>query len=412
MLNPKRLFAAGLVLLAVLMPMDRIPAQLLSPLYIASLALLLQLPLRLLWQRGLNLGGYGTYSIALLLPAIWTVAAASLAVMPNLAWGLVYLLGLLLLRSWLVATFTDQRQLRWFEQTTLAVAALVAGFGYYQFLADVTGWAPAWLQQNYTSSGSYIFPRVHSTAQEPLYLAHYLFLPLGILLSRFARAAAKKAEAVLFVATLALFITTVARGAYIALLIAGLLMAAAVRRRDWLLRVGGLSMIALLLAFAMVKIPGYLKQQDSLASFTSHAADTDDSSVVSRYLLWSRGVGAIKAHPVTGYGPGGTKAYLETQGHSDWVQDSFNNDYITLLAEQGLVAALFYLPLVSLLLAAIVASWWRRFAGHAGPYAFAFGAMAIQAATFSSILLLRTWVVIGLLLAAYRIDRATAATTA
>jgi len=59
----------------------------------------------------------------------------------------------------------------------------VSLFGYFQFFADLLG-APtsiSLLKQTYTKA-IFGFPRVHSTAQEPLYFAGMLFLPIFICL--------------------------------------------------------------------------------------------------------------------------------------------------------------------------------------------------------------------------------------
>jgi hypothetical protein len=80
-----------------------------------------------------------------------------------------------------------------------------------------------------------------------------------------------------------------------------------------------------------------------------------------------------------------------------------NNDFLTYVSEAGLVGVALAVPLVWLIVRALRATVRARLDHPAAPYAFALVGMALEGSVFQSLLLLRTWVVIGLLLAAARI---------
>ena len=80
-----------------------------------------------------------------------------------------------------------------------------------------------------------------------------------------------------------------------------------------------------------------------------------------------------------------------------------NNDYLAYLSEMGLVGLLLTLPLIWFVLRALWGVIRARLDHPSSPYAFALVGMAFEANAFHSLLLLRTWVVIALLVAGARL---------
>lgn len=413
-ISPK-LFTAGLVLTAALLPLDRLNNLATSFPYAATVALLLmiQYPLVVLvTRRQLRLSP--VIALAMGLPLVAAAVSSGTAYSPALAWSTTSLLVFVVLRGWLVAQFGSLKQLEVFEKAVLVVAGLVAVFGLYQFVGDLYGLSGAWtgLLARYSSTATYPFPRVQSVALEPLYLAHYLLLPVGIMLVRALRRGFQVhwAEKLNLVLMLAVFLLTLSRGAILGLVLS--LVVLVVGARSWKL-VGYLArygLLAVLLTAAMVAWAGSVQKQSTVSIFAGHAVDLNDESARTRYDLWPQAIEIFREHPLDGVGPYNSRllvhdtAPLSNENEVAKLQP-LNNDYLALLAEEGVVGILLVLPLVGLVLVAMRAVWRRRFQHPAGAYAFALVGMAFEANAFHSILLLRTWIVVGLLMAGWRLAR-------
>ena len=150
----------------------------------------------------------------------------------------------------------------------LWVAVAVVGFGYYQYVTDVFGLSQSWtfLKPMYSSAGFCTFPRVPVRARAALPGPLPVPLPLGILLVRFVRQ--KKAslfEKIVLVATLALFMVSLSRGAMLGLLLA--LTATLVVARSWpLLKHLALSAVpAMLIVLALLLLAGAVQEAETVA---------------------------------------------------------------------------------------------------------------------------------------------------
>ncbi|GAA1391418.1 hypothetical protein GCM10009661_83840 [Catellatospora chokoriensis] len=414
------------------MPLDRVQNLATSPPYLSLIALLLLL------QRGAVLAweGYRSKSrfrphvgtaLAFGLPAIAAGIATATAFNRNVAVAAAVLFCFVLLRGWALARYVRQQDLELFENALLWVSAVVVAFGYYQYIGDVLGLPQSWtlLRGSYASMSTYPFPRVQSFALEPLYLAHYLFLPVGVLMVRFLRRKrAPLVEQVLLVFTLGLFLLTLSRGAILGIALALVLMLAVAR--SWrlighLLKVTG---FAVVIVFAMLSLVGIAQSMrapetpnadgstpstaTAVDAFTSHAVDLNDGSARTRYDLWPTTIDMFTEHPFTGVGPNNSRVLL--QGGSDSITPDeasllqpVNNDYLAYLSEMGLVGLVLTLPLIFYVLRALWGVVRARLDHPSGPYAFALVGMAFEANAFHSLLLLRTWVVLALLIAGARL---------
>ncbi|GAH66490.1 unnamed protein product, partial [marine sediment metagenome] len=114
----------------------------------------------------------------------------------------------------------DKVQLKKVLNALMLTYLLVTIFGIYQFLGDIVGLPPelTGLRDLYTKE-VLGFPRVQSTALEPLYFANFLLLPFCLILSVFLTKSVKVKS--WFLAGLVMLgglnlVLTVSRGAYIA----------------------------------------------------------------------------------------------------------------------------------------------------------------------------------------------------
>jgi O-antigen ligase len=224
---------------------------------------------------------------------------------------------------------------------------------------------------------------------------------------------------ILFIATAALFILTVARSATIGLIISGLVFLWGLdqlnKHRDYLKFIAKAWGSALLLALVLVLVSGVVaifipknaihndSGLSSLKLFGGHAVDVNDGSARTRYDLWPKSIGLIEKHPLEGAGANNSRIELNIekwrQGAAPNRLQPFNNDLIALAVDLGLLALVFFGPLFAFLLRAFYQLFKKGWNSIAAPFALILVGMLIQGNFFQSLLLTRLWVVIGLLLA-------------
>lgn len=417
------MFVAGLAIVAVLMPLGRLPNPPESPPYVSMvlLPLLMQRMVLMAWdsyrQRD---GGWPSarMAVAFALPLVAAIAATVTAFNVSVAWAASILLFSALLRGWVLAQYVREREFRVFENFVLWMTVVVTVFGFFQFFGDTFGVPQTWtlLEDRYTSAAAFPFPRVQAFALEPLYLAHYLFLPIGILLVR--RWRTRKAsilEQVLLIAVIAVMLLTLSRGGILGLLLCGLVMTAVTRSWRELLYFARSVAVAFAIVVGMLSLAGAVpnayantSNAGALDAFASHAADLNEDSARTRYDLWPGTTQIFLDHPVLGVGPNNSRLLLQDGTPTSTADEAagmqpVNNDYLAYLSEMGLIGILLTLPLIWLVLRSLWGVVRARFDHPSAPYAFALLGMAFQANSFHSLLLLGTWVVIGLLIAGARL---------
>ncbi len=405
-------FPAGLIITAALMPLDRIANLATSPPYLSLIALIL-LAIRpalelLTHPRNIWSTLKPLLSFAVLSVLIGAILSSFMSIDKAATYSALVLLLFVSARAWFMAVFTGSSDLSVFENAVLIVSVPVILFGFYQFIADVLGLSQAFtfLIPRYSSVATYSFPRIQSTALEPLYLAHYLMLPIGILAVRAAKRSLLKRELLLLIGLFVAFFITNSRGAILGLLLALFIAAVSIRNRKWLGIIICSILASLVIVTAFVGFAGQVHRKNSVGSFATHAIDLGDESARTRYDLWPKSIDIFLNHPITGVGFYNSRHAIHPELPASTPINKLqplNNDYLAYLAETGLVGILLILPLAFLVIKRIWTVIKYRFVHPSSPYAFAFIGMAFQANAFHSILLLRTWVVIALLLAGQRI---------
>lgn len=417
LLSP-RFFVVALVLTAIIMPLDRVRNMATTPPYLSLIVLLmlLQRPLLWGWQKLKYKTGQSPdklLALAFALPALSALVSTYTAYNRTVAIVATLLLVFVLIRGWVLAQYIRARELEIFERAVLIVTVVVLVFGFYQYIGDVFGLPQSWtlLKAHYSATSTYPFPRIQSFALEPLYLAHFLFLPIGILLVKFHRQeSANRYEEALLAVTLAVFILTLSRGAILGLLVTLAAFMAVARSWRLVLYTAKHIAVAVLIVALMLVLAGNVKKSSTIGVFADHAIDLNDGSARTRYDLWPVTIKIFLDHPLTGVGPNNSRILLHDGGadipnaRANRYQP-VNNDYLAYLSEEGVLGIVCILPLLWL----IGRSFWEtvrsRLKHPSAPYALALAGMAIQANAFHSLLLLRTWVVIGLLLAGVQLVR-------
>jgi O-antigen ligase len=297
-----------------------------------------------------------------------------------------------------------QRILKWFFASFL----LVTVFGIYQFVGDFIGLPPelTGLRELYTKD-VLGFPRVQSTALEPLYFANYLLVPLSVLLSLFLMRdrTFSTPKLLLFIGLGGVnLVLTVARGGYIAfaVCVAVLFFIHFFRLCTWRNFFYG-SLAVIITAFVAVRLIGF----DTISTqFLGHVTNLfSGASYNERVEMFSIAKRAWTDHPLVGIGPGSFGPYAS---HHPYIVPEHgwnivNNEYLELLAENGT----FGLVLMLCVFAIVVIRSIKALLRVRDPYVKAvlsgvfagFLGILVQYNTFSILYIVHIWFTIGLLLA-------------
>lgn len=240
----------------------------------------------------------------------------------------------------------------------LAGAMVVALFGIFQFLGDSVGLPESvtLLKRGYGSI-TFGFARVQGASQEPLYFANYIFIPLLISVSMLVGGKLKEViprwAGVLLIILLSLnFILAISRGAILAAAIVFVLFV--IFRYKKLLTVRVL-IPATVLVFMIITgaYLGLLRSEPrAIDEFVGHLFVNDakvGESVVSRLGAIDQAADLFWDNPILGVGIGNFGP--ATQGDTGEVPEGgwfiVNNEYLELLAENGIVGFIIFALLIT-----------------------------------------------------------------
>ena len=295
---------------------------------------------------------------------------------------------------------------------------IVCLFGFWQYFADLGGISSKWtlLQEHYTLK-IFGFPRVHSTFLEPLLMANFLLIPICLIISLWLKKQIKtKFFAPLLTIFLVIFIVTISRGAYLALLVAGIFLVIFAFKEIFQWRKILLLLLILaisgLIAFGMIRVAG----SQALANFVEQGEtvvkkpEEQGFSTAHRLMTFKIAFQAFKEHPILGIGPGNFGSYYDNypmESLPKTEHQTVNNQYLEILAENGILGlAAFILFLIILFIRS-----WRAYRITKNPLisAFILGAttalvgILAQYNFFSTLYIIYIWFLMGLLVAVQEI---------
>lgn len=292
------------------------------------------------------------------------------------------------------------------------VIALI--FGIYQFFGDLANLPVGLtgLQEQYTKL-VFGFPRIQSTALEPLYFADYLLIPASLLAAiTLFKNRVGAAYVLLLLGCLTTIWLTVSRGAFlgIAVIMISALFVGVIKKRYK--RSAALILIiaaSVGLSFSLIFI-GSVKQQkaeSNIESFSHQSTNVSyGESFEGRATTRQLAVGAFKQNILLGVGPGNFGHYAHNQMPSKFAgsKSIVNNEPLEILAEVGVLGmALISLFVISIYYNAAIFLI-RNNSAETKIWVFglllALTGIAAQYQTFSTLYITHIWVAVGLLIGA------------
>lgn len=292
-------------------------------------------------------------------------------------------------------------------------AVLVSLFGAWQFFGDlidlpttVTGLRPLYTKDVLG------FPRIQSTAYEPLYFANYLLLPLMALFIFWltdTKLIKKFWLAPLILLLTFNFIFTVARGAFLALLGVAVLIVIFYLRKilqpKKFIVLLTLLVLILLGTLAILNYTG-LVYKTNLQIFSGHLGDViSDTSFSERYYTIEQSFQAWAEHPLIGIGVGAFGPWLASHPFVKPVDGwaIVNNQTLETLAENGILGLIILIPLIGFLILrqikAIGLAQDKFIKTILYILSITIISIIIQYQTFSTLYIMHIWFIIGLTIA-------------
>jgi len=304
---------------------------------------------------------------------------------------------------------TDMRKIEVVIKALLIGAITTAAFGLFQFAGDLAGLPQSitGLRDLYTKD-VFGFPRIESTALEPLYFANYLLLPMAIsivVLVRRVRTLLPYATPLLLLA-LPAFVLTLSRAAYIAGALMMLILVVAQFRRVIKPAYIVLGVVLVVVTFFAVTYALSLTgdQTVSVQAFTKQATDLfGGASFADRASTISQAAEIIRQNPM-GIGPGNfgpaVAAHPLVEPRGGWL--IVNNIYLEVWAEEGFLGLLGFLALCAYVVFGTARTYFKTHNQLSKVLLLAVGAAFVailaQYMTFSILYIMHIWFCIGLAL--------------
>lgn len=295
-------------------------------------------------------------------------------------------------------------------------AVVVSIFGIYQFVGDVAGLPTSLtgLREQYTKE-IFGFPRVQSTALEPLYFGNFLLIPSSILIglylakeNAFKKLSQIKKKNVLTLAMLALVVLnillTVSRGAYLGLGVV-LLLSALVFIKQLLKpsRIFAIVLIGVVASAALVGFIGYNNRGDIDVFAEQITNVSSGAGIVERVESYEDALGFIRRQPFLGVGIGnfGPRIALNPYQIPDQGWQIVNNIYLEIAAERGIPAAVIFICMIIMLILRSIKAYKKTSTKEKkimlASLTIALIAIFVQYNTFSILYIFHIWFLIGLL---------------
>ena len=319
-----------------------------------------------------------------------------------------------------------------YKKIIFTVSIFVALFCMYQFIGDTFGLSSKYLllDTRYTKL-IFGFPRVQGFAIEPLYLANYLMIPIGLSLGAIIVNPKRYLYGLLTLFSYLVWLT-VARGAYIAILSMYLVAFATLfYKKDYprVLNLLAVIFVSAILSISSIWASGKFATQlpDSTKSQTEYQTTipqegidaegntqrlvehttgfTDETSFTDRIKTSKTAKQLFASNPLVGVGPGNFGRYVTEKypGIYTDIDQIVNNESLELLSEVGLLGFAMLAGFVVWCLRRISRYSVSKNSAESNIWFYATTIMVlgfiVQWQTFSTLYVTHIWVMIGVMLA-------------
>lgn len=354
-------------------------------------------------------------------PVFWSIlifvglAALSLLNAPNFDRSLTVLLFTvftIVVAVFLPNVLTSENRMKAMLKAIFIGMGVTTVFGLFQFLGDLAGLPTSitGLRDLYTKN-ILGFPRIQSTALEPLYFANYLLLPISLLLTLQLKKLSPFSQKVTLILLLLAglnFVLTVSRGGYIAAAISIVFIAVFTFRQ--FLTIKNITMISAVVVLVGLLTVQFLQAEQALDKFITHAQNVfSGASYNERVETYELAYRSVLEHPLLGIGMGSFGPYASYHPYAVPGQGFriVNNEYLELATENGLLGLAAFVLIIAIVFIRSI----KAYQVTTSPYmkAVLLGLCAallgimVQYNTFSILYIMHVWVTIGLLMAAQQL---------
>jgi len=293
------------------------------------------------------------------------------------------------------------------------ITFIICLYGIYQFLGDIAGlsYTITGLKDIYTKI-VLGFPRIQAFSMEPLFLANYLFIPLGLAVGLYIFGQKQiisewKLIGLIIFITL-IIILGVSRGALIALACMVLFFILLFPKKIINIK----NILIFLVSFLVIGASAYgflkISNSNAIDKFISHVQIQDfetGESVQKRLADYQLAIDFWEESPWIGIGPGNYgpkyKNYPSHDEVSGW--EMSNNQYLETLAEFGVIGLIFFVLVFVIIFARTIVAYYKTkdplLRGLLIGLFSALLAILIQYNFFSTLYIMHIWVLIGIIIA-------------
>lgn len=295
------------------------------------------------------------------------------------------------------------------------ISAFAVGvFGIFQFLGDIIGLPQSitGLRDLYTKE-VLGFPRIQSTALEPLYFANYLLIPLGLLCALFL--AKSKNIRYSYLIFLIIFlglnlVLTVSRGGYLGFAAVLFVLGIYYFKRIFTSRKTPMLLIAVvIIAYIAIRFLGF-GDAVNLEIFRGHVFNAFYGAAYNeRVETLQIAMNGFYQHPWIGIGVGGFGPFASVHPYVEppdgW--NIVNNESVELIAEVGILGLLSFIIMLAIVIFRSIKA--IQTAKDSYLRAIMIGLLAViigifaQYQTFSTLYIMHVWFVIGMIVAVQNI---------
>ena len=311
---------------------------------------------------------------------------------------------------------TDEVKLRRVIRILLITTTLVALFGLWQFFGDMIGLPTTLtgLREHYTKI-VFGFPRIQSTALEPLYFANFLLIPIAVIYALLiSRSSSIKMIRLLplLILTVLNLVLTVSRGGYLGVIVIILVVSFVYLRKifRWQFLVSLVVGIVVVWFFAIRALGFGDVFQLNAETFLTHIVDSfSGPAYTERIETFQWAEEAWRANPIIGIGPGQYGPFVSSHPYIEPKEGwkIVNNEFIELLAETGVLGLAAFLVVIGSLvirsLKAIVRARTPYLRALMTALLAALLGILAQYMTFSILYIMHVWFLIGLMVAVQNI---------